>query len=61
MNILLKAQYSFIASLLFYIVANPEFYKLTGRFGGWMECPSGKGLLVHTALFFSAMLALMTL
>jgi hypothetical protein len=67
MNLLLKAKYSFISALVFFIVANPELYKFTQQvFGRWFQVsqPMGAatpwGLLLHTALFFLAMLGLMT-
>jgi hypothetical protein len=63
---ILKAKYAFISSLLFYLVANPETYRFTESiFGSLFEIlsPSGAvtptGLLVHTALFFLTMWALM--
>jgi hypothetical protein len=66
MNIALKAKYSFISALVFFIVANPETYKFTQSiFGGLFQIayPMGAatplGLLLHTAVFFAAMLGLM--
>lgn len=66
MNIALKAKYSFISALVFFIVANPETYKFTQSiFGGLFQVayPMGAatplGLLLHTAVFFAAMLGLM--
>jgi hypothetical protein len=63
LNLLLKAKYSFISALVFFIVANPETYSFTyALFGSLlnMEQPMGpNGLLFHTVLFFFAMLALM--
>ena len=66
MNLLLKAKYSFISALVFFIVANPELYKFTQQvFGGWFQVsqPMGAatpmGLLLHTVVFFLAMLGLM--
>jgi len=65
-NILLKAKYSFISALLFFIVSNPELYKLTQLvFGRWVDvchpmgAPTTFGLLLHTVIFFGGMLALM--
>jgi hypothetical protein len=66
MNILLKAKYSFISALVFFIVANPETYKFTQTiFGGLFQVayPMGAatpaGLILHTIVFFLAMLGLM--
>lgn len=67
MNIALKAKYSFYSALVFFLVANPETYKiiqwLIGRFiGGTASpagCPTPLGLFFHTIVFFFVMLALM--
>ena len=67
MNILLKAKYSFYSALVFFLVANPETYKimdsLLGRFlpatASPAGCPTPLGLFLHTLLFFAVMLALM--
>jgi hypothetical protein len=66
LNGLLKAKYSFISALVFFIVANPETYKLTQSiFGGFFQVahPMGAatpaGLLLHTVVFFAAMWGLM--
>ena len=66
LNIVLKAKYSFISALVFFIVANPETYKFTQTvFGSLFEVahPMGaatpSGLLFHTIVFFLAMLGLM--
>jgi len=65
-NILLKAKYSFISALVFFIVANPETYKFTQTVLGSlfevahpMGAATPSGLLLHTAIFFFAMLGLM--
>lgn len=65
-NIALKAKYSFISALVFFIVANPETYKLTQSLFGWlfqvaqpMGAATPAGLLLHTVVFFAAMLGLM--
>lgn len=68
----LKAKYSFISALVFFIVANPELYKFTeALFGGITQIayPMGSpanvgaatpaGLLLHTVVFFFAMWGLM--
>jgi len=61
----LKAKYSFYSALVFFLVANPETYKVTqmvfGRFftisnGG---CPTPAGLFFHSSVFFFMLLGLM--
>jgi hypothetical protein len=66
MNLLLKAKYSFISALAFFIVANPELYKMTqSLFGGLfmvahpMGAATPAGLVLHTVVFFCVMLGLM--
>jgi len=66
MNILLKAKYSFYSALVFFLVANPETYKVVqSLLGGFVTiaapggCPTSLGLFFHTCLFFLVMLALM--
>lgn len=66
MNLLLKAKYSFISALAFFIVANPELYKMTqSLFGGLfmvahpMGAATPAGLVLHTVVFFLVMLGLM--
>jgi len=65
LNGLLKAKYSFIAALVFFIVANPETYRFTERIFGSLflvangSCPTPAGVLLHTAVFFAAMWGLM--
>ncbi len=66
MNLFLKAKYSFISALVFFIVANPETYKFTQTLLGGifqvaypMGAATPAGMLLHTALFFFAMLGLM--
>jgi hypothetical protein len=66
LNLMLKAKYSFISALVFFIVANPETYKFTQiLFGGLFKVaePMGAatpaGLLLHTVVFFFAMWGLM--
>jgi hypothetical protein len=65
-NVWLKAKYSFISALVFFLVANPETYKFTQTlFGGLFQVayPMGAatpaGLILHTVVFFAAMLGLM--
>ena len=66
-SLALKAKYSFISALAFFIVANPETYKFTQAIFGSlfmvaqpMGAATPAGLLLHTAVFFAVMLALMT-
>lgn len=66
LNLWLKAKYSFISALVFFIVANPEMYKFTQMiFGSLFQVaqPMGAatpmGLVLHTTVFFLAMLGLM--
>jgi hypothetical protein len=67
MNIALKAKYSFYSALVFFLVANPETYKVAQRFlGGYLGnianpggCPTAYGLFIHTLIFFCVMLGLM--
>ena len=55
----LKAKYAFYSALIFFLVANPETFKLTERVFGWMftiadmgGCPTASGFFFHTVLFF---------
>jgi hypothetical protein len=67
MNLALKAKYSFYSALVFFLVANPETYKVIqsvfGRFLGEIAssggCPTPFGFLLHTFFFFLVMLGLM--
>jgi hypothetical protein len=59
LNFALKAKYSFYSTLVFFLVANPETFKLMQRlFGGLITiasdkgCPSTYGFFLHTLLFF---------
>ena len=61
----LKAKYSFYSALVFFLVANPETYKMTQSLFGALfttsngGCPTPLGLLLHTILFFIILLGLM--
>jgi len=61
----LKAKYSFYSALVFFLIANPETYKLTERLFGWLfhvsvgGCPTPAGLFLHTIVFFLVLLGLM--
>jgi hypothetical protein len=66
MNIGLKAKYSFYSALVFFLVANPETYKITQKLLGGLfmiaseaGCPTAAGTFLHTILFFVVILALM--
>jgi hypothetical protein len=61
----LKAKYSFYSALVFFLMANPETFKVTQMlFGGLFtvatgSCPTPMGLFLHTLLFFLVLLGLM--
>lgn len=61
----LKAKYSFYSALVFFLIANPETFKVTQMlFGSFMTlanggCPTPAGLFFHTAIFFVVLLGLM--
>jgi len=65
-NVALKAKYAAYTTLVFFLVANPETYKLFQRaFGSWVDiagnegCPTPYGFFIHTGLFFFLLWALM--
>jgi len=58
-NYALKAKYAFYSTLIFFIVANPETYKMTDYVFGPIfmiadngGCPTSLGFFFHTCLFF---------
>lgn len=58
-NVGLKAKYAFYSTLVFFLVANPETFKLTQRlFGGLITtasasgCPTAYGFFAHSFFFF---------
>ena len=61
----LKAKYAFYSSLVFFLIANPETFKLTQMlFGSILTmahggCPTPAGLFFHTGIFFVFLLGLM--
>ena len=67
MNLVLKAKYSFYSALVFFLVANPETYKivqkllggLLGEIASASGCPTALGIFLHTAIFFVVILSLM--
>jgi hypothetical protein len=65
-NIALKAKYAFYSTLVFFLIANPETFKLTQRLVGRLVstasdsgCPTPYGFFLHTGLFFLVLWALM--
>lgn len=65
-NYSLKAKYSAYTTLVFFLIANPETFKLTQKFlGGWFDiagaagCPTPLGFFFHSALFFLVLWCLM--
>ena len=64
-NVALKAKYAAYTALVFFLVANPETYKLLQRtFGTWIHiadegCPTPQGFFLHTGLYFLLLRALM--
>jgi hypothetical protein len=64
---ILKAKYSFYSTLVFFLIANPETYKVMQRALGSVfsiadpvgGCPTAGGFFLHTALFFLVMWGLM--
>ena len=65
-NIALKAKYAFYSTLIFFLVANPETYKLTQQILGNIftiasdsGCPSPLGFFFHSFVFFIILLAVM--
>jgi hypothetical protein len=61
-----KMKYSVFSALLFFVVANPETFKLTRSiFGKWVAaeggCPQAGGLFLHAVIFMVLVFALMKL
>jgi hypothetical protein len=55
----LKAKYAAYTTLIFFLIANPETYKLLQKFvGQWVTiaseggCPTPTGFFIHAGLFF---------
>ena len=67
MNLALKAKYSFYSTLVFFLVANPETFKImqsllggiVGTIASAAGCPTPFGLVLHSLVFFAVMLGLM--
>jgi hypothetical protein len=61
----LKAKYSFYSALVFFLIANPETFKVTQMLFGSLVtiatggCPTPMGLFLHTGIFFLVLLGLM--
>jgi hypothetical protein len=58
-NLYLKAKYAFYSTLIFFLIANPETFKMTQRVFGWLltiadggGCPTATGFFFHTLIFF---------
>jgi len=55
----LKAKYAFYSTLIFFLIANPETFKMSQNVFGWLltvsdkgGCPTSTGFFFHTTLFF---------
>lgn len=66
LNIALKAKYAFYSTLIFFLVANPETFKMTQRVFGWIfaiadggGCPTSLGFFFHTFVFFLVLWGIM--
>jgi len=66
LNMALKAKYSVYSALIFFLIANPETYKITqsifGRFiaiASDSGCPTPYGFFLHTIFFFFALWGIM--
>jgi hypothetical protein len=58
-NMILKAKYAFYSTLIFFLIASPETYKMSQSILGWSltvadrnGCPTSNGFFLHTAFFF---------
>ena len=65
-NYALKAKYAFYSTLVFFLVANPETFKMTERVFGWLftiadggGCPTATGFFLRTAIFFFVLWGIM--
>jgi hypothetical protein len=64
-NYALKAKYAAYTTLVFFLIANPETYKLIQKFiGQWVTvavdgCPTPTGFFIHSGLFFLVLWSLM--
>ena len=65
-NYVLKAKYAFYSTLIFFLIANPETFKMTQSVFGFIVriadiggCPTAVGFFIHTILFFLVLWAAM--
>ena len=65
-NPALKAKYAFYSTLIFFLIANPETFKMTQKVLGWLfsiadggGCHTAPGFFFHTAIFFFVLWAVM--
>ena len=65
-NYALKAKYAAYTTLVFFLIANPETYKIMQKFlGGFVTiaseggCPTPSGFFLHSALFFIVLWSIM--
>jgi hypothetical protein len=65
-NIILKAKYAFYSTLIFFLIASPETYKMSQSLLGWAltiidrsGAPTASGFFLHTAFFFLVLWAAM--
>ena len=62
-TVALKAKYAFYSTLVFFLLASPETYRLTARIVPAIADTDGNaspiGLFIHTGLFFLVLLGLM--
>lgn len=59
---LVKLKYSFYSALVFFIISNPELYKLTAKLSSKVAsdgCPKPLGLFLHSAVFMVIVFLLM--
>ena len=56
---ILKAKYAFYSTLIFFLIASPETYKMSQSLLGWSftiadrnGAPTATGFFIHTAFFF---------
>jgi len=65
-NYALKAKYAFYSTLIFFLIANPETFKMTQNVFGFLitiadrgGCPTTFGFFFHSVLFFLVLWAAM--
>lgn len=64
-NLALKAKYAFYSTLIFFLIASPETYKITQQIlGGFFHVSSGGsptplGFFFHTIVFFLVLWGIM--